>query len=140
MATDPNKTEKVASWPTPESTKEVQQFLGLAGYYRRFIRDFAEIARPLHRLTERNAIFRWSSECKKAFEELKNHLVTAPVLAYPDFNRPSNPDTDVLRTLRSLTACLLILLCLENSLAVLGVFIATVCAFLMVDNLTLKKM
>ena len=63
VATDPNKTEKVALWPTPKSTKEVQQFLGLAGYYRRFIRNFAEIARPLHRLTERNATFQWSTEC-----------------------------------------------------------------------------
>jgi hypothetical protein len=58
VTADPAKIERVASWPTPTTTKEVQQFLGFAGYYRRFIQNFANIARPLHRLTEHNATFK----------------------------------------------------------------------------------
>ena len=94
VAPDPNKIEKVASWPTPISTREVQCFLGFASYYRRFIQDFAQIAKPLHRLTERGATFKWSSECQSAFEELRRRLTSAPVLAYPDFTRPFILDTD----------------------------------------------
>ena len=63
VCTDPKKTEKVAKWPAPTSKKKVQQFLGLANYYRRFVKDFASIAKPLHRLTERTAKFEWTSEC-----------------------------------------------------------------------------
>ena len=81
VATDPKKTEKVKSWPIPTSTKEVQQFLGFASYYRRFIKGFSEVARPLHLLTERGAVFRWSSECQHAFDLLRERLTTAPVLA-----------------------------------------------------------
>ena len=52
IATDPSKTERITNWPTPRNVQEVQQFLGLASYYRRFIQNFAGIAKPLHRLTE----------------------------------------------------------------------------------------
>ena len=78
---------------TPNSTKEVPQFLGLAGYYRRFIQDFAKIARPLHRLTERNASFKWTDDCQAAFSQLKS-LVSGPVLAYPDFSQLFILDTN----------------------------------------------
>ena len=64
VATDPSKLEKVANWPTPNSTREIQQFLGFASYNRRFIKVFAQIAKPLHRLTERGEIFHWSCECQ----------------------------------------------------------------------------
>ena len=57
VSTDPAKIDKVARWPTPQSAKEVQQFLGLAGYYQRFVQDFATIAKPLHHLTEKTARF-----------------------------------------------------------------------------------
>ena len=90
---DPEKIEKVASWAAPTSPRE-QQFLGFANYYRRFIRDFALIARPLHCLTERTAKFRWTNECQAAFEELRRRLTTDPVLAYPDFSRQFILDTD----------------------------------------------
>ena len=63
VCTDPKKTEKVAKWPAPTSKKKVQQFLGLANYYRRFVKDFASIAKLLHHLTERTAKFEWTSEC-----------------------------------------------------------------------------
>ena len=94
IATDPAKTEKVAKWREPTSRREVQQFLGLANYYRRFVQDFAKIAKPLHRLTEKTARFVWTQECQKAFEELRSRLVSAPILAFPDYEKEFIVDTD----------------------------------------------
>ncbi len=94
VATDPAKTEKVETWPIPTSRREVQQFVGLANYYRRFIKNFAEIAKPLHKLTEKTMQFKWTPQCQEAFDQLKRQLTTAPVLAFPDFNRPFTLDTD----------------------------------------------
>ena len=88
------KNRKVASWSIPHSAHSVQQFLGFANYYRRFIRDFSTIAKPLHRLTERGANFKWTDACQSAFVELRNHLSTPPVLAFPDFTREFILDTD----------------------------------------------
>ena len=88
IATDPSQIDKVLHWPSPKSKLEVQQFLSLASYYRRFILDFATIAKPLHRLTEQNRDFRWTNECQASFEALRGKLVSAPVLAFPDFNKP----------------------------------------------------
>ena len=67
VSTDPDKTTLVANWPTPTSCKDVQKFLGLANYYRRFVPGFAAIAKPLHRLTEKTAKFKWPLQCKQAF-------------------------------------------------------------------------
>ena len=94
VRTEPSKTEKVAQWPVPKTRKEVQQFLGLANYYRRFVKDFATIAKPLHRLTEKTVKFEWTSECQTAFEEICHRLVTAPILAFPDYEREFILDTD----------------------------------------------
>ena len=94
VATDPQKTSKVATWPVPQCKREVQQFLGFANYYRRFIRDFAQLARPLHRLTERMVPFVWTDQCQESFDTLRRCLCTAPVLAYPNFGRPFILDTD----------------------------------------------
>ena len=94
VATDPEKVGKVASWPVPTSRREVQQFVGFANYYRRFIKDFAQLARPLHRLTERTAPFTWSHECQESFDQLRERLCSTPILAYPDFQRPFILDTD----------------------------------------------
>ena len=69
IVTDPGKTEKVAAWPVPTSKREVQQFLGFAGYYRRFVKDFGTIARPLYRITEQTAPFTWSDDCQRAFDD-----------------------------------------------------------------------
>ncbi|XP_056466778.1 uncharacterized protein LOC130405625 [Gadus chalcogrammus] len=71
VATDPNKVQKVQDWPTPTSIQDVRRFVGLASYYRRFVKDFASIAEPLHALTKKHAQFRWSEECQAAFNELK---------------------------------------------------------------------
>jgi hypothetical protein len=83
VATDPNKVQKVQDWPTPTSIQDVRRFVGLASYYRRFVKDFASIAEPLHALTKKHAQFRWSEECQAAFNELKGLLTTAPILGYP---------------------------------------------------------
>ena len=98
VATDPAKTSKVATWPEPTSVREVRQFLGLASYYRRFVKGFATVAKPLHQLTENAKDFRWTPDCQTAFETLRRLLVTAPVLAFPDFHKPFILDTDASNT------------------------------------------
>ena len=94
LSPDPNKISKVKEWPTPRTVQEVQQFLGLANYYRRFIHNFAIIAKPLHQLTEKHTKFQWSNDCQNAFTALKTHLTSAPILALPDWSRPFVLDTD----------------------------------------------
>ena len=94
VTTNPEKTVKVATWQVPISKKETQQFLGFANYYRRYIKDFAQLARPLHRLTENTSSFRWTDECQSSFDQLRRCLCSAPVLAYPDFEKPLILDTD----------------------------------------------
>ena len=98
VATDPRKIDQVASWPIPQSVKDVQKFLGLASYYRRFVRDFATIAKPLRLLTEKTAAFEWTHECQEAFAELCRKLWTSPVLVFPDFTKPFLLDTDASNT------------------------------------------
>ena len=98
VSTDPAKIDKVAKWPTPQSAREVQQFLGLAGYYRRFVRNFATIAKPLHRLTEKTARFEWTPECHEAFQILRQRLCSAPILVFQYFNKPFILDTDASNT------------------------------------------
>ena len=83
IATDPEKVRAVAEWPVPVSVTEVRSYLGLASYYRRFVRDFAEIAAPLHELTKKNARFIWTEEAQNAFDTLKVALTTPPILAMP---------------------------------------------------------
>ena len=78
----------------PTSAKKTQSSLGFANYYRRFIQDFARIAKPLHQLTERDSTFRWTNECQEAFDRLRKVLSSAPVLAFPDFEKPFLLDTD----------------------------------------------
>ena len=98
IAADPSKTERIATWPVPENTREVQQFMGLANYYRRYIEDFATLARPLHRLTEKGASFRWTPDCEHAFRELQRLLTSTPILVFPDFSKPFILDTDASAT------------------------------------------
>ena len=81
---DPSKIEAVLNWDRPRTPTEVRSFLGLAGYYRRFVQDFAKIATPLTKLTRKNEKFIWNERCEESFQELKTRLVTAPVLALPD--------------------------------------------------------
>ena len=71
---------------TPKNASEVRSFLGLAGYYRRYVKNFATIAGPLHALTSKDAVFHWSQECQQAFDRLKTLLTTSPITAFPNFN------------------------------------------------------
>lgn len=91
---DPEKLEAVLSFPRPRNVREVRGFLGLAGYYRRFIREFAEIARPLTQLTGKGAKFEWRSEQEAAFTKLRKALCSDSVLIYPDFRDPFILATD----------------------------------------------
>ena len=88
------KIEEVLSWPAPRNIKEVQKFLGLANYYRRFIKNFARIAAPLHMLVRKEQKWKWEKEQKKAFERLKAVFTTEPVLAIPDINREIRVEAD----------------------------------------------
>ena len=83
MSNDPEKTKAVSEWPVPKNVKEVRSFWGLCSYYRKFIFYFANIARPIHKLTEKNQSFVWTEECQMAFENLKQALTNTPILAYP---------------------------------------------------------
>ena len=94
IKTDPKKTEAVKNWPTPTCVKEVRSFLGICSYYRRFIYRFSDVAKPLHRLTEKGQAFVWTDECKMAFDTLKQKLTEAPILAHPDFEKEFILDTD----------------------------------------------
>ena len=94
IATDPEKTAVIATWPVPESKKNIQQFLGLANYYRRFIKDFGPTAKPLQRLLEKNIAFEWTQQCQAAFDHLRKCLMTTPILAFPDHSRHFVLDTD----------------------------------------------
>ncbi|XP_022158580.1 uncharacterized protein LOC111025034 [Momordica charantia] len=84
IAVDPAKVEAVSGWPRPRTVTEIRSFLGLSGYYRRFVQDFSRVAAPWTQLTRKNATFIWIDECEKSFQELKQRLVTAPVLTVPD--------------------------------------------------------
>jgi hypothetical protein len=71
----------------PTNASEIQSFLGLASYYRRFIKDFSKIAKPMTRLLEKNKDFDWSEECQASIEELKKQLTSAPVLILSDITK-----------------------------------------------------
>ena len=94
VETGPKKVSCVWEWPIPTDVKELQQFLGLASYYRRFVKNFAHKARPLYRLTEKGRRWNWTDECGEAFLTLKHALISAPILAFPDFNHDFILDTD----------------------------------------------
>ncbi|KAL0543839.1 hypothetical protein IC582_018944 [Cucumis melo] len=84
VSVDPAKIEAVTSWPRPSTVSEIRSFLGLVGYYRRFVEDFSRIANPLTQLTRKGTPFVWSPACESSFQELKRKLVSAPVLTVPD--------------------------------------------------------
>lgn len=94
VATDPEKVQAVRSWPTPRTLRELRAFVGLCSYYRRFIPDFAAIARPLHGLTKKNVRFQWTDDCEAAFQKMKAKMMEAPVLAMPSDHGKFILDTD----------------------------------------------
>lgn len=84
VAVDPSKVDAVLNWVPPKSVTEIRSFLGLAGYYRRFIKDFSRIAAPMTQLTRKGISFVWTDQCQQSFNELKNKLTTSPVLILPE--------------------------------------------------------
>jgi hypothetical protein len=87
---DPGKVKDVLHWMPPTTASEIQSFLGLAGYYHRFIKDFSKIAKPIMKLLEKNKAFEWTAECQASFEELRKRLTSAPVLVLPDLTKKFN--------------------------------------------------
>ena len=87
VAVDPSKVEAVINWERPRNASEVRSFLGLAGYYRRFIKGFSQSALPMTKLTRKDVAYEWDSSCEQSFVYLKERLTTAPVLIIPDPNK-----------------------------------------------------
>ena len=101
ISTDEDKIKCIKNWIVPETVRELKSFLGFAGYYRRFIRNFSQIAEPLLELAKANAKHpktkfgeKWTCACQIAFEKLKTVLSTAPLLGYADFSSPFIVETD----------------------------------------------
>jgi len=88
------KVEGVLNWPVPRNVKEVQKFLGLTNYYRRFIKDFARIAVPLHMLVRKEQRWKWEKKQEEVFERLKAVFTTEPILAILDINKEIRVETD----------------------------------------------
>ena len=84
IETDPANIEKVKQFPVPKTIRDIKSFLGLTGYYRRFQKDYAKIARPLNELLKKQTTFKWTSEANTAFVTLRNNLISSPILAFPD--------------------------------------------------------
>jgi hypothetical protein len=88
IAVDPSKVQEVYDWKSPRSATQIHSFLGLVGYYRRFIPNFTKITKPMTQLLEKEAKFKWSPQCNEVFLTLKKLLTTAPVLAQPNIEKP----------------------------------------------------
>ena len=90
---DPKKISAIMTWPMPQTVKELRGFLGIIGYYRRFIQDYGKIARPLTDLLKKNQ-FQWHDGATRAFKELQGAMSSPPVLALPDFTQGFIVETD----------------------------------------------
>jgi hypothetical protein len=97
IAVDPKNVAAVVEWKRPSSVSEIRSFLGLAGYYRRFVPNFSSIAKPLTRLLEKGVLFVWSSDCDVSYQTLKSKLVNAPILALPESGKRFTVYTDASR-------------------------------------------
>ena len=99
LEADPEKVKAVQNFEVPQNQTDVKLFLGLCSYYRRYIKNFAMIARPLNKASEKKSFFTWTEETQEAFESLKKHVSSTPILAFPDVK-----ETFILYTDASLTA------------------------------------
>jgi hypothetical protein len=87
ISIDPSKVKDVLSWNTPQNVSDIRSFLGLAGYYRRFIEVFSKISKPMMELLTKGKTFEWMPRHEASFQELKKRLTTTPVLTMPDVER-----------------------------------------------------
>ncbi|CAO2200139.1 unnamed protein product [Urochloa humidicola] len=94
VSTDPSKIQAVKDWPTPKDVKQLRGFLGLSGYYRKFIQHYGVISRPLTDLLKKNTPFIWTEQLQQSFDSIKQALISAPVLALPDFTKEFIVETD----------------------------------------------
>ena len=85
---NPSKIEAVKTYPVPKTQKQLKAFLGLTNYYRRFVKDYAKISAPLNRLLKKDTEYNWTSECDQAFNFLKEKLMSSPILAFADTQKP----------------------------------------------------
>ncbi|KAL5549440.1 hypothetical protein UlMin_004671 [Ulmus minor] len=83
ISVDPAKIDDVSKWPAPTNVTEIRSFLGLAGYYRRFVEGFSTLAAPLTVLTKKDRKYEWTDKCEQSFQELKRRLTSAPILVLP---------------------------------------------------------
>ena len=83
ISVDPKKVKAVVKWEVPTNVTEVRSFLGMAGYYKRFVKGFSQIAQPLTNLTKKNVKFVWGDDCEQSFQEFKRRLTSAPILTIP---------------------------------------------------------
>jgi hypothetical protein len=88
ISVDPSKVQDVLSWNAPTSVGNIRSFLGLVEYYRRFIKGFLRISKPMTELLEKDKKFEWTSTCEASFQELKKRLTTALILVMPDMEKP----------------------------------------------------
>jgi hypothetical protein len=88
ISVDPSKVQDVLSWNAPMSVDDIQSFLRLVRYYRRFIEGFSKISKPMTKLLEKDKKFEWTSACEAIFQELKKRLTTTPILVMPDMEKP----------------------------------------------------
>jgi hypothetical protein len=93
VATDASKVEAMLNWPKPETIRELRGFLGITGYYRRLVKNYGVLSKPLKDLLKKNS-FGWNEQAQLAFEKLKRAMSSAPVLALPDFAQPFHIETD----------------------------------------------
>ncbi|MCH97368.1 transposon TF2-1 polyprotein, partial [Trifolium medium] len=93
VAPNPSKVQVVREWPSPKTLKGLRGFLGLSGFYQKFIRGYAQIAQPLTHLLQKNS-FIWSSQAETAFNQLKDAMSSAPILTLPDFSKTFVIQTD----------------------------------------------
>ena len=94
IAVDEDKVKVVRTYPTPRTVRDVRAWLGYSGYYRRFVKGYSKIAAPLHELLKKENEFNWTKQCDDAFEQLRQALMTAPVLAFPDMSKEFILNTD----------------------------------------------
>src|SRR5438874_9771592 len=91
---DPEKVDTVQKFKDPKTPSDIRSFVGLCGYYRKFIGNFSSITRTLYKLTEKDVKFEWTKECQEAFELLKDKLTSSPVMAHYDENADTELHTD----------------------------------------------